>query len=401
MKKNRSIQNLALHSISLSGVLSIAFLAIFLFFWGQKILTSHLTEASTANSQAMLVGLEALMKRGANSKELQGLVNDMNSNFSNMEISLVTEQFPKLDNIEVLRSEDSMVVQYPVVLKAQCVSCHSDEKVGQQKATIIHQYPITEVVFSLTDVFVLLITFTLVSFLLMFVLTFLYLKFWVIQPLKDLSHFIDQINSHDELDFIDKTSNISEVENIRDAFNKLGRALSHSYIQSVYAAETDELTGIGNRRQMQEVLNLEIQKAAQTDSIFSIFLLDLNGFKAINDKLGHNVGDMALVHFTNVMKQVLRHEDFIFRLGGDEFILLLKNVHQDNAGAVKTRIHSLLEQAPLKLDNDKTLYIKTSVGSACYPEDSIELDQLIEQADKDMFKNKEKFYMRSMGKGKD
>lgn len=340
----------------------------------------------------MLIGLEALMKKGANAQELQSMVQEMNQNIINADIRLVTNEFTKLDSVEVMREGENVTVQYPVIVKQQCVSCHVSDKVGMQKAVIAHKYPVSEVVFSFSDVLALLIAFSFTTFLLMFGLTYFYLKSWVIQPLKDLSHFIDQINSHDELDFIKKTSDISEVENIRKAFNRLGKALSQSYIQSVYAAETDELTGIGNRRQMQEVLNLEIERASQMSNVFSIFLLDLNGFKEINDSLGHKIGDDALIHFTNVVKQVLRHEDFIFRLGGDEFLLLLKSVQPSDIDVVKKRIHSLLENNPLQVSEGQDLILKVSIGSSCYPEDSGSMDELIQKADKAMYQAKHDFY---------
>ena len=392
MKKNKSIQHVALHSISLSGILSVALLGIFLLYWGQVVLTSHLTEASKSHSKSMLVGLEALMKKGANAQELQEMVKEMNQSFDNADIRLITNEFTKLDSVDVMRDGESVTVQYPVIVKEQCVRCHVSDKVGVQKAVIAHKYPVSEVVFSFSDVLALLIAFSFITFLLMFGLTYFYLKNWVIKPLKDLSHFIDQINSHDELDFIEKTSDISEVENIREAFNRLGKALSQSYIQSVYMAETDELTGVGNRRQMQEVLNLEIERANQMSTIFSIFLLDLNGFKAINDNLGHKVGDDALIHFTNVAKQVLRHEDFIFRLGGDEFLLLLKSVQPGDIDVVKKRIHYLLENNPLQVGEGHDLILKASIGSSCYPEDSGDMDELIQKADKAMYQAKHHFY---------
>jgi peroxiredoxin family protein len=81
------------------------FLGVFLLFWGQKVLTNHVTEASVSNSKAMLVGLEALMKKGADSEELQKLVREMNQSFSQMEIQLATTDFQKLDSVEVVRSD--------------------------------------------------------------------------------------------------------------------------------------------------------------------------------------------------------------------------------------------------------------------------------------------------------
>lgn len=390
--KKKSIQRIAIHSISLSAVLSFAFLMIFLLFWGQKLLTTHLVEASTLNSKAMLVGLEALMRKGGNSDELQKLVDEMNGHFINMKVALDTKDFEALSQIEVEQQQDQMIIKVPVLFEQKCLQCHVDGKVGQQHALIIHQHPISEVLFSLTEVFALLVIFTMTSFLLMFILTFLYLRFWVIEPLKDLSHFIDQINSHDELDIIHKSSNIAEVENIRHAFNKLGKALNHSYVQSVYASETDELTGVGNRRQMNEVLELRLQRAKQTNSIFSLFMFDLNGFKGINDEYGHKAGDEALKLFSNVLKKVLRHEDFIFRLGGDEFVLFLNDVRKENIDVIKNRIRKLLQENPLQL-NDTEIILSSSIGSACYPDDEVlSLEQLIEKADDDMFKDKGKHY---------
>ncbi|KUJ72574.1 hypothetical protein AVO41_01845 [Thiomicrospira sp. WB1] len=373
--------------MSLSAVLSLIFLGVFLFFWGQKVLTNHVTDASVSNSKAMMVGLQALMKKGADSEELQKLVREMNQSFSQMDIQLATTDFKKLDSVEVVRSEQNMTVHYPVKVEKQCIACHTEETVGSQKALITHQFPLSKVVFSLTDVMVLLVTFTLISFLIMFALTFLYLRFWVISPLKDLSHFIDQINSHDELDYLSKRTNIYEIERIRHAFNRLGKALSDSYGKTVQAAHFDALTGVGNRRKMLDELVEELKQARESGSPFTIFLMDLNQFKPINDQYGHDVGDAALVHFATLLKTHFSERGQLFRMGGDEFLLVLNNTDQTNVPNIKKQVHDLLSEHPLEEGAFKQT-LQTSIGSATYPDNATDVDALIKHADMAMLKDK-------------
>jgi diguanylate cyclase (GGDEF)-like protein len=98
-----------------------------------------------------------------------------------------------------------------------------------------------------------------------------------------------------------------------------------------YEALTDELTGLANRRRFREELQAEIAHSARTDSPLSLVLVDLDGFKRINDELGHQVGDLVLEGVARLVEKRVRAADLAARLGGDEFAILLRETSLDGA----------------------------------------------------------------------
>ena len=87
-------------------------------------------------------------------------------------------------------------------------------------------------------------------------------------------------------------------------------------------AHSDTLTGLRNRRSLERILD----HLAQTDESFSLIQIDLDYFKSVNDTLGHAAGDMILQHVANVLRRETRHDDFLIRMGGDEFLLVIKHL---------------------------------------------------------------------------
>jgi len=104
------------------------------------------------------------------------------------------------------------------------------------------------------------------------------------------------------------------------------------------AASTDRLTGLANRRALEEHYRREAARVARTGEPISLVLLDLNRFKHINDLYGHAAGDTALVGVAGRMRSILRATDVAARVGGDEFVLLLPNSDEENATAVAERL---------------------------------------------------------------
>ena len=87
-------------------------------------------------------------------------------------------------------------------------------------------------------------------------------------------------------------------------------------------AHSDTLTGLRNRRSLERILD----HLAQTNESFSLIQIDLDYFKSVNDTLGHAAGDMILQHVANVLRRETRHDDFLIRMGGDEFLLVIKHL---------------------------------------------------------------------------
>ncbi len=168
-----------------------------------------------------------------------------------------------------------------------------------------------------------------------------------------------------------------------------------------YLAQHDALTKLPNRRQIQTELNVIIDRAQRRKEQFSILFLDLDGFKKINDELGHEAGDALLVEMGERFKRQIRATDIVGRYGGDEFILILTETN--NPMTLKNKLQQLVDVATHPFTwQDKELTISCSIGVALYPEHAVTADKLISNADtamylaKDLGKNTFQFYSEEL-----
>ena len=150
-------------------------------------------------------------------------------------------------------------------------------------------------------------------------------------------------------------------------------------------AYQDGLTDLPNRRFFYE----EIQTLISNDNTsFALIFLDLDGFKDVNDSLGHDYGDLLLHHVANRLKACIKDEDIIARLGGDEFTLILKNANQAIAVKVADKIkQALLKPIQLK---EETVCVTASIGITLYPEHGSTVEKLVKRADQAMYLSKKK-----------
>ncbi len=151
-------------------------------------------------------------------------------------------------------------------------------------------------------------------------------------------------------------------------------------------AYRDPLTGLWNRRYFEERLKEEFSRAerAGIGRCFSVLIVDLNGFKEINDRYGHLVGDELLKWVGHFLTTHLRPHDVACRAGGDEFMLLLPDLSAADAVHVIARFRTQLCQANL----GRSVPVGLSIGSASWPEVSKSCDQLLASADAAMYEDK-------------
>jgi diguanylate cyclase (GGDEF)-like protein len=154
-----------------------------------------------------------------------------------------------------------------------------------------------------------------------------------------------------------------------------------------YLARHDPLTSIANRRAFFEHAQHCLQRAARSKKPFAFLLIDLNDFKQINDRLGHKVGDAVLKHFAQRMKLGFRETDFIGRLGGDEFGVILEPVDgADSVAVAMQRFHSGGPNS-VEVDSHPVRY-EFAIGSSTYPENGDTVVDLCEAADAAMYRSK-------------
>ncbi len=150
-------------------------------------------------------------------------------------------------------------------------------------------------------------------------------------------------------------------------------------------ALTDPLTGAFNRRTFLELAEKEIARTRRAKGSLSLIMLDLDHFKLINDRNGHLAGDEVLKGVVAVVLTCLRKEDLLVRYGGEEFCILLPNVHGDRAAAMAERIREAVEQARFSF-NGRVLPVTISMGVTTLSLDGNEdVDQLVNRADEALY----------------
>jgi diguanylate cyclase (GGDEF)-like protein/PAS domain S-box-containing protein len=155
----------------------------------------------------------------------------------------------------------------------------------------------------------------------------------------------------------------------------------------VHLAHFDALTNLPNRTLFYDRFEQAIAKAQRYKHKLAIFFLDLDGFKQINDKFGHQVGDSLLQAVATRLNENARGMDTVARVGGDEFIMILNDVDQAaSAAIVAKKVVDVLAGA--FTINDHQCQIGASLGISIYPEDSDDMDTLIKQADDAMYRAK-------------
>ena len=151
-------------------------------------------------------------------------------------------------------------------------------------------------------------------------------------------------------------------------------------------AVTDDLTGLGNRRHLVDRLRAAIESATNDDGELALLLIDLDGFKELNDTLGHHAGDEVLRQIGPRLKHILRGDDTLARLGGDEFAVVLAPGDEATASAAGLRLRAALER-PFEVGGIR-VHIDASVGIALFPAHSRDPLGLLQRADVAMYEAK-------------
>ncbi|GGK45882.1 bifunctional diguanylate cyclase/phosphodiesterase [Salinarimonas ramus] len=152
-------------------------------------------------------------------------------------------------------------------------------------------------------------------------------------------------------------------------------------------ARHDALTGLPNRTSLRERLDERLAEATRHDRPFSVLCLDLDRFKIVNDTMGHHAGDVLLCQVAERLRQVVRREDHVARIGGDEFVLVCPDgAEGSGAEALARRIVAALAEPFLIAD--QTIAIGVSIGIARGPQDGAEIDDLLKAADLALYRAK-------------
>ena len=156
------------------------------------------------------------------------------------------------------------------------------------------------------------------------------------------------------------------------------------YAQAEKKARVDELTGLLNRRSLDEMIDSEISRHSRYGGVFSLAILDLDSFKAYNDTYGHLSGDKLLTRVGQIIKSAIRNADHAFRYGGDEFAILLPQTAVDAALQVTERVRKKIAKG---VESSK-ISVSASIGLASWPDDGISHTDIIAAADVTLYRAK-------------
>jgi diguanylate cyclase (GGDEF)-like protein/putative nucleotidyltransferase with HDIG domain len=186
-----------------------------------------------------------------------------------------------------------------------------------------------------------------------------------------------------------------ELDNYEDEHMRLletvSRIASDAISKSVYHAETetnaltDPMTNLPNARCLQLHYDNEVARAKRNNSEFQLIMLDLDGFKAVNDTYGHKAGDMLLREIAKVMRAQLREYDFLARYAGDEFVAIIPDTSNEGIQELCHRLEKAVSGFKLPVGDGRFTGVGVSIGSAAYPTNGENLDQVIIAADKGMY----------------
>ena len=206
-----------------------------------------------------------------------------------------------------------------------------------------------------------------------------------IVPFQSLKLAVDAMRKGDVSDYLTKPFNIEELKLV------LRRVVDRQYLlhqagqKELYQEMSiiDALTGVYNRRHLDEILRREIERAKRYSHSISVLILDIDDFKKYNDTYGHPAGDELLKKLAGLLVETVRSVDMVFRYGGEEFVVFLPQTLKQGAVEVAKRIVNLTRQ---------NLSTTVSLGLAAYPEDAKDMDDLLKKVDSALYQAK------SMGK---
>lgn len=160
-----------------------------------------------------------------------------------------------------------------------------------------------------------------------------------------------------------------------------------------YLSNHDSLTNLPNRSYFNNYFQHMLDSTNTEINAVTLYYMDLDGFKQINDQYGHEVGDILLLQVGKRLLSSFRSKDFIARLGGDEFTAIIThNIHDDIDIALFQRIENEFK-TPFNIKNQQ-IHCSISIGMANYPSDSLNADTLLQIADEAMYKNKQLYYSK-------
>ncbi|GAB4180836.1 MAG: hypothetical protein Kow00100_22680 [Geothermobacteraceae bacterium] len=214
------------------------------------------------------------------------------------------------------------------------------------------------------------------------ILTGLHLSRSVLAPLQSLRRGVLQLGEGDLSARVAEVGQ-DELADLARTFNQMAVRLEESHRELAELSACDYLTGLNNVREFYRLFHEETRRSDRYGHVFTLLLLDVDLFKEINDTFGHQTGDYVLQEVARRLKSLVRVNDHVARIGGDEFSILLPETGQEEARDLAERIRADFHERaiPLPQHPDDALRMTVSIGMATYPVDAEDAGRLFARAD--------------------
>lgn len=287
-----------------------------------------------------------------------------------------------------LRTETEIRFVFPVLNQPECAVCH-ETPIGSVNGVIDVRMPIDEIrsplAFSLNTAIAAFITVLAVVFLVFFAK----IKLLLIRPIHLLAQGMSHIMERGDVSHRLARGRFwpREVSSLVGSFNALMGEIEENRRLLSEQAVKDHLTGLFNKRKFEEEILTVQARAERYGGAYSLAIIDLDGFKPINDTFGHAAGDSVLIQVANLLRANLRHVDVVARIGGDEFAIILPETDGHQAQAIAAKIAAEIDQADFHFDGS-VVKVGASIGLASYPADAQDPGSLFTHADAAMYQAK-------------
>jgi diguanylate cyclase (GGDEF)-like protein len=216
----------------------------------------------------------------------------------------------------------------------------------------------------------------------------------ILQPIATLNAITTQIIKTKKLDAQFPSFHSDEIGELADNFQNMITDLDtyhdelHRKKESLFRqANYDLLTGLPNRMYFYEQLEQSIGRADRSGENFALFFIDLDQFKEVNDTFGHGYGDKLLQNVASKLTNILRKNDILSRLGGDEFTVIANDLEEHYSASVLAQKILDILALPITVDGEE-LFISCSIGISLFPQDSTSASKLLKYADIAMYRSK-------------
>lgn len=210
------------------------------------------------------------------------------------------------------------------------------------------------------------------------------LKIFVLNRIISVSEQITAINTHDDFNTKLFIKGSDELQNMVISINYMMELISQSQQKLNHMAHYDTLTSLPNRAYFYRLLSKAILEAKENDTLIGVMFIDIDNFKSVNDKYGHEIGDKFLENVAQRLKDSVRKMDVVGRQSGDEFILFLKNL--TDMESIHGIAKNILQKTTMPIEfHNISISLSLSIGISVFPNDGDSIETLIKHADDAMY----------------